>query len=185
MKRGFCLLVAIVLLLSLPLVVFAHSGRTDSSGGHYDRSTGEYHYHHGYPAHQHTNGYCPYNFDDKTDHGNYNGGDGSGGSNENSGTNEGVNNIHWSGIVGIVLFFSLVPGAVLGFLIGSVLFWGIVGLSNRLLSISKIAHTRIIKRLSNVSEKVRRFCFLFVYGFFVVIPSVFFIVMITKWMISL
>lgn len=69
MKRGFCLLVAIVLLLSLPLVVFAHSGRTDSSGGHYDRSTGEYHYHHGYPAHQHTNGYCPYNFDDNTDHG--------------------------------------------------------------------------------------------------------------------
>lgn len=24
---------------------FAHSGRTDSNGGHYDRSTGEYHYH--------------------------------------------------------------------------------------------------------------------------------------------
>lgn len=38
----------------------AHSGRTDSSGGHYNRSTGEYHYHHGHPAHQHENGICPY-----------------------------------------------------------------------------------------------------------------------------
>lgn len=38
----------------------AHSGKTDASGGHWDNSTGEYHYHHGYPAHQHTNGICPY-----------------------------------------------------------------------------------------------------------------------------
>lgn len=45
---------------------FAHPGRTDKNGGHYDRSTGEYHYHHGYPAHQHTNGVCPYDFEDKT-----------------------------------------------------------------------------------------------------------------------
>ena len=44
----------------------AHSGRTDSSGGHYNRETGEYHYHHGYPAHQHTDGICPYDFDDRT-----------------------------------------------------------------------------------------------------------------------
>ena len=27
---------------------------------------GEYHYHHGYPAHQHTGGVCPYAFDDRT-----------------------------------------------------------------------------------------------------------------------
>ena len=40
--------------------IYAHSGRTDSSGGHYNRSTGEYHYHHGYSAHQHPNGICPY-----------------------------------------------------------------------------------------------------------------------------
>lgn len=46
----------------------AHKGRTDSSGGHYDRSTGEYHYHHGYSAHQHINGICPYDYDDKTEH---------------------------------------------------------------------------------------------------------------------
>lgn len=47
---------------------FAHSGRTDSKGGHYDRSTGEYHYHHGYKAHQHDNGVCPYDYKDATDH---------------------------------------------------------------------------------------------------------------------
>ena len=40
----------------------AHSGRTDSRGGHTNRSTGEYHYHHGYPEHQHTNGVCPYDY---------------------------------------------------------------------------------------------------------------------------
>lgn len=50
-----------MILISLSnLTVFAHSGGTDSAGGHYNRSTGEYHYHHGYPAHQHPNGVCPY-----------------------------------------------------------------------------------------------------------------------------
>ena len=44
-----------------PIVSFAHSGKTDSNGGHYDSSTGEYHYHHGYSAHQHNaDGSCPY-----------------------------------------------------------------------------------------------------------------------------
>lgn len=52
----------IIFYLSLN-IAFAHSGRTDYSGGHYDRSTGEYHYHHGYSAHQHPNGQCPYNKD--------------------------------------------------------------------------------------------------------------------------
>ena len=27
--------------------LYGHSGRTDSDGGHYNRSTGEYHYHNG------------------------------------------------------------------------------------------------------------------------------------------
>lgn len=27
------------------VTVYAHSGRTDSNGGHYNRTTGEYHYH--------------------------------------------------------------------------------------------------------------------------------------------
>lgn len=60
MKRLLVLILA--LLLSLP--VFAHSGRTDSKGGH--NGPGGYHYHHGYPAHQHEGGECPYDFDDRT-----------------------------------------------------------------------------------------------------------------------
>jgi hypothetical protein len=62
--------IALILLISCiaTALVFAHGGRTDANGGHYDRSTGEYHYHHGYPAHQHTNGVCPYDYDDKTNH---------------------------------------------------------------------------------------------------------------------
>ena len=47
-------LIAIALFLSLSIAAHAHPGRTDSSGGHTDHSTGEYHYHHGYPAHQHS-----------------------------------------------------------------------------------------------------------------------------------
>ena len=49
-----------------------HSGKTDGNGGHYNRSTGEYHYHHGYPAHSHydMNGDgivdCPYSYKDNT-----------------------------------------------------------------------------------------------------------------------
>lgn len=46
------------------LNVEAHSGRTDSRGGHHDYKNksglGSYHYHHGYPAHLHRNGVCPY-----------------------------------------------------------------------------------------------------------------------------
>lgn len=59
---------AIILSICMPFIVYAHSGRTDSYGGHYNHSTGEYHYHHGYPAHQHPNGECPYDFHDNTDH---------------------------------------------------------------------------------------------------------------------
>jgi len=48
---------------------FAHSGRTDSNGGHYNRSTGEYHYHHGYSAHQHNaDGSCPYEKSSSTEY---------------------------------------------------------------------------------------------------------------------
>lgn len=45
---------------------FAHPGGTDSKGGHTNRSTGEYHYHHGYPEHDHVDGVCPYDYDDRT-----------------------------------------------------------------------------------------------------------------------
>jgi hypothetical protein len=60
------LLVVVALCITIPLVAFAHPGRTDSDGGHHDRETGEYHYHHGYEAHMHAdvdgNGTldCPY-----------------------------------------------------------------------------------------------------------------------------
>ena len=59
-------LIALLLLILLISLAAAHSGRTDASGGHWDRSTGEYHYHHGYSAHQHIDGTCPYDFDDQT-----------------------------------------------------------------------------------------------------------------------
>lgn len=58
----------IAILIAMPLttrLAFAHSGRTDSSGGHKDNKNvsglGSYHYHcGGYPAHLHDNGVCPY-----------------------------------------------------------------------------------------------------------------------------
>ena len=56
-------IVASLLLISafsLSISVSAHPGRTDAQGGHYETSTGKYHYHHGYSAHQHPNGICPY-----------------------------------------------------------------------------------------------------------------------------
>lgn len=67
MKRPFLLLFAITFVFPCVLIqTLAHGGQTDSQGGHWDHSTGEYHYHHGYPAHQHENGECLYDFDDKT-----------------------------------------------------------------------------------------------------------------------
>ena len=68
LKIGLVLISIVAIILGSCVVVFAHPGKTDSDGGHYDRSSGEYHYHHGYPAHQHTNGVCPYDFKDKTNH---------------------------------------------------------------------------------------------------------------------
>ena len=61
MKRIIVFLCIIAcFLLGFSLVAYAHSGGTDSAGGHYNHSTGEYHYHHGHPAHQHPDGVCPY-----------------------------------------------------------------------------------------------------------------------------
>lgn len=71
-KRAILFITALVLLFSVSISSYAHPGRTDGNGGHTDRSTGEYHYHHGYPAHQHYDidgdGTidCPYLFKDKT-----------------------------------------------------------------------------------------------------------------------
>lgn len=64
-KLSRMLCIAVCLALCVTSIAFAHSGRTDSSGGHRDNRNmsglGYYHYHcGGYPAHLHSNGVCPY-----------------------------------------------------------------------------------------------------------------------------
>ena len=65
-KRKILTILLITLgLISININLFAHSGRTDSNGGHKDNQNksglGSYHYHcGGYPAHLHPNGVCPY-----------------------------------------------------------------------------------------------------------------------------
>lgn len=75
-KKNIILLAAAVLVMSsLLFPAAAHPGGTDANGGHTDQDSGEYHYHHGYPAHQHHDmdgdgrPDCPYDFDDKTNYG--------------------------------------------------------------------------------------------------------------------
>jgi hypothetical protein len=41
------LIFSIALIFLLIFSLYGHSGRTDSNGGHYNRSTGEYHDHNG------------------------------------------------------------------------------------------------------------------------------------------
>lgn len=58
-------IIVVLMLLCVPTVNFAHSGRTDANGGHRDNKNksglGSYHYHcGGYPAHLHDGGVCPY-----------------------------------------------------------------------------------------------------------------------------
>lgn len=65
-KFLLCFLCLICFFLFFVTTAMAHSGRTDSSGGHYDHSTGIYHYHHGYSAHKHENGVCPYDKESST-----------------------------------------------------------------------------------------------------------------------
>ena len=63
--KNVVVIIVILLLLCMPTINFAHSGRTDGSGGHRDNQNksglGSYHYHcGGYPAHLHDGGVCPY-----------------------------------------------------------------------------------------------------------------------------
>lgn len=69
MKKNKCKNILFILILVIVILigntVCAHSGRTDSNGGHKDNKNksglGSYHYHcGGYPAHLHENGVCPY-----------------------------------------------------------------------------------------------------------------------------
>lgn len=66
MRRILVLTLSMIIVLMMCASSAAHPGSTDEDGGHHDSSTGEYHYHHGYPAHQHENGVCPYDYDDRT-----------------------------------------------------------------------------------------------------------------------
>lgn len=64
MKKRLVILASALMIFSQSFAVDAHSGRTDSSGGHKDNKNksglGSYHYHcGGNPAHLHNNG-CPY-----------------------------------------------------------------------------------------------------------------------------
>ena len=47
LKRIFIFALAVVLTLSFASISLAHPGKLDANGGHYDKETGEYHYHKG------------------------------------------------------------------------------------------------------------------------------------------
>ena len=64
-KKIFSVVTICCLIIAMSMSLFAHSGRTDSNGGHKDNKNksglGAYHYHcGGYPAHLHSGGVCPY-----------------------------------------------------------------------------------------------------------------------------
>ena len=63
-KSSFFIVLISLFMLFFTLNTYAHSGRTDSSGGHKDNRNasglGGYHYHHGMGPHLHPNGVCPY-----------------------------------------------------------------------------------------------------------------------------
>ena len=62
-RKLLSIVLMIIAVVSISLNTYAHSGRTDSSGGHKDNQNksglGSYHCG-GHPAHLHTNGVCPY-----------------------------------------------------------------------------------------------------------------------------
>ena len=64
-RKLLSIVLMMLMVVSIGLNTYAHSGRTDSSGGHKDNQNksglGSYHYHcGGHPAHLHPNGVCPY-----------------------------------------------------------------------------------------------------------------------------
>ena len=68
-KCGYIVFIFIFCFIFSGNTSFAHSGRTDSSGGHHDYKNksglGSYHYHHGYGPHLHEEGVCPYEYNDE------------------------------------------------------------------------------------------------------------------------
>jgi hypothetical protein len=67
LKKFLILVCCLLIAFATANISLAHPGGTDENGGHYDNSSGEYHYHHGESAHQHPNGVCPYTSNDSTD----------------------------------------------------------------------------------------------------------------------
>lgn len=64
-KKILFTIIVLIIVIAFPTALYAHSGRTDSNGGHRDNKNksglGSYHYHcGGHPAHLHKNGVCPY-----------------------------------------------------------------------------------------------------------------------------
>jgi len=63
-RRLWLPILVIFMILMGSVQVFAHSGRTDGSGGHRDNNNasglGSYHFHHGVGPHLHNDGICPY-----------------------------------------------------------------------------------------------------------------------------
>lgn len=51
-KRFISFMTVVLVIGSSVVLCSAHSGRTDANGGHYDRKTGVYHYHHSSPSHK-------------------------------------------------------------------------------------------------------------------------------------
>lgn len=47
MRNLYRHLLLIVVSVLVPSICLSHSGRTDANGGHYNRKSGEYHYHNG------------------------------------------------------------------------------------------------------------------------------------------
>lgn len=132
MKKVIAFIVVTLIIALLSLTGFAHSGRTDSNGGHYDRSTGEYHYHHGYSAHQHYDidgdGTidCPYKYKDKTNHDSGNTSIKTASPQVSSKTSNNVNSFKDT-VVNILIISAILIVTFLGFLIHSALsslsFW--------------------------------------------------------------
>ena len=132
MKKRLMLIPLLILLISsLTSVVFAHSGKTDGKGGHYDYSTGEYHYHHGYSAHDHYDmdgdgkKDCPYEFDNKTNHSNNTSNSGTTSNNTSNNTNNSKPMLKLS-FGDVVIIILKIIGKSLWFLISGFYVWGMV-----------------------------------------------------------
>ena len=110
-QKTIIAILATALLMLIPLPAAAHSGGTDESGGHYDSSTGEYHYHHGYSAHEHVDGECVFDFDDNVDHDR----DYSSSNSEKTKNARAEEKPLWGYILfGTLLFVLVVPGSITG-----------------------------------------------------------------------